>query len=105
VAKGWRLNSGYDNEIIWCELAKVIDPEMGLSVVDLGLVDEIDIRKEEISVNFHLRTPDYPTALALFIAGDIKERLVSVPGIRRAVVTLNNHVMAVQINRQINDMI
>ena len=54
---------------------------------------------------FHLRMPDYPTALALFIAGDIKVRLMSLPGIIKVVVILNDHIMAAQINRQINETV
>lgn len=105
MAKYWKYSSPNNDELVWNELSKVIEPEMGVSVVDLGLIDEIRIESENINIDFHLRMPDYPAALALFIAGDIKERMMALPGIVKAVVNLNDHIMSAQINRHINEAV
>ncbi len=103
MGKRWQTKFICNKNIILDELAKVIEPELGLSIVDLDLIDNIDINGETLNVSFHLRMPNYPTALALFIASDIKERLVLLPGVFKVVVELNNHAMSAQINRDINE--
>ena len=54
-------------------LESVIDPELGISVVDLGLIYDIQIEPGKISIDMTLTTPGCP--LAAMIASEVEERL------------------------------
>lgn len=54
-------------------LRKVIDPEIGINIVDLGLVYRIDILEDRTEVDFTLTSPGCP--LADTIDADIKNIL------------------------------
>ncbi len=49
-----------DQEAIVDALKTVIDPELNVNVVDLGLVYTIQTREDEIDVEMTLRTPACP---------------------------------------------
>jgi len=52
---------------------KVIDPELGVNVVDLGLIYDVDISEGKISVDMTLTTPGCP--LAGTLAAQVEEAL------------------------------
>jgi len=54
-------------------LENVIDPELGLNVVDLGLIYNIDIQEKKISIDMTLTTPGCP--LAGMLAGNVEQAL------------------------------
>jgi metal-sulfur cluster biosynthetic enzyme len=84
------------------ELSNVIDPEIGMSIVDMGLVDEVKIEGKKVSVSFHLSAPFCPPVFAMMIAKDIKNRLSKMVGVENSEVKLVGHIMADQINEAIN---
>lgn len=47
-------------DAILAALATVIDPEVGLDVVSLGLIYDLDISPEEVRVGMTLTTPGCP---------------------------------------------
>lgn len=89
-------------EEIMEELSNVIDPEIGMSIIDMGMVDEVKIEGDKVSVNFHLTAPFCPPVFAMMIAKDIKDRLSSMAGVKSSEVKLVGHIMADQINEIIN---
>jgi metal-sulfur cluster biosynthetic enzyme len=59
-------------------LKKVIDPEIGLNIVDLGLVYNVDVSDERIEVEFTLTSPGCP--LGNMITNDIKQVVAEATG-------------------------
>lgn len=49
-------------EKITKSLSNVIDPELGINIIDLGLVYDIRIKKNRIEVDFTLTSPNCPLA-------------------------------------------
>ncbi|MCP4294359.1 MAG: metal-sulfur cluster assembly factor [Proteobacteria bacterium] len=41
-------------------LKKVTDPELGINIIDLGLVYEIKVGKDQVSINMTMTTPACP---------------------------------------------
>jgi metal-sulfur cluster biosynthetic enzyme len=61
--KGDRMSEKkQEAEAIREALADVIDPEMGMSVVDLGFIRDIDITDEKVHVTMIFTTPFCPMA-------------------------------------------
>ncbi|MCF7688112.1 MAG: putative Fe-S cluster assembly protein SufT [Cephaloticoccus sp.] len=80
-----------DPETVWTQLRKVFDPEIPVNIVDLGLVYSMDIEKQEeegykVSVAMTLTAPGCGMGPA--IAEDAKSKILLVPGVDAADVTI-----------------
>jgi len=71
---------------MWTQLEKVIDPEMYISIVDLGLVYNVYVDKSHVHVDMTLTTLGCP--LFPVIERDIEARLTEVDGITSVKVQL-----------------
>jgi metal-sulfur cluster biosynthetic enzyme len=67
-------------------LLDVIDPELGVNIVDLGLVYDVRISDRDVEVVMTLTTQGCP--LGGFIEDEILDRLAQAPQIGRVAVTL-----------------
>jgi serine O-acetyltransferase len=67
-------------------LQPVIDPEIGISVVDLGMIREVIIEGDTVEVKMVLTAPFCP--LAGLITGQVRQAAAAVPGVKEATVTL-----------------
>lgn len=83
-------------------MSKIIDPELGRSIVELKLIDKLTVTGGSVDLEFHLTAPFCPPIFALKIASDIKAGLLSVPGVSEATVTLRGHYLADAVNKQVN---
>ncbi len=70
----------FSEEVIRERLRDVFDPEMRLSVVDLGLIYAIAIEGDTVHITYTLTTPACP--LAPVIAEQIRAAALDVPGVR-----------------------
>ena len=60
-------------------LEEVIDPELGLDFVSLGLVYDVEIEKDEVLVTFTLTTPACP--IGPQVSEQMKEFVGDLPGV------------------------
>jgi len=60
-------------------LCKVIDPEIGLNIVDVGLVYRVEVEEDHVEVDFTLTSPGCP--LADTIMADIQNEVSQATGI------------------------
>src|SRR5438046_2675407 len=63
-------------------LEEVIDPELGLDFVSLGLVYDVEIEKEDVYVTFTLTTPACP--IGPQVSEQMKEFVGDLPGVSAA---------------------
>lgn len=85
------------------ELKKVIDPEIGIPITEMKLIDDIKINGNDVLIEFHLTMPFCPPMFARKIASDIKEFVSKVKGVKSVQIKLKNHHMADEINKEINN--
>src|SRR5487761_181733 len=70
------------------KLREVIDPEIGLNIVDLGMVRNLEVLADTVNVRIALTVKGCP--LANTIENDINRILSQEPGISRVVVTMSS---------------
>ncbi len=67
-------------------LRHVLDPELGMSVVDLGLIYRLDIAAGRVGITMTLTTPSCPLHDA--IVGWVKAAVGTIPGVEDVAVVL-----------------
>ena len=76
------------------------DPHMGISIVDMGIVQNITVNGDEAKI---IIKPTNPGCMSITrIAADAKIKAESVEGIEKAVIIVEGHAMADSINEMIN---
>ncbi len=75
-----------DKEKVREALKEVIDPEIGINIVDLGLVYDIQIIEDSVYVKMTLTVPGCP--LGNFILTQAKEKIEELEGVKEANIEL-----------------
>ncbi len=88
---------------IFDELTKIVDPEIGVSIMELELVDKVDINEGNVDIDLHLTSPFCPAVFGFKIAQDVRDNVFKVSGIQNVKVNVSNHFMAEAINKQVNE--
>lgn len=70
----------------WEQLAHVYDPEIGLDLVNLGLIYDVRVRDGRVEVEMSLTTPGCPLSDAMPAA--VERAVDLVPGVRQVTVEL-----------------
>jgi metal-sulfur cluster biosynthetic enzyme len=88
---------------IFDELTKIVDPEIGVSIMELELVDKVDIDNRKVNVDLHLTSPFCPAVFGFKIAQDVRDNIYKLVDIQDVKVNVSNHFMAEAINKQVNE--
>lgn len=88
---------------IWTKLNYVVDPEIGVPIVELNLVEKLDISDDgKVYTEVRMTTPVCPAMFAYQIAEDVKRSIMEVEGVKEVQVKIKDHYMADIINQNIN---
>lgn len=68
------------------KLKDVLDPELHMSLMDLGLIYDVEIEDGTVKVTYTLTTPACP--LAPVIDGQIQDLLMDLPGVKEVTTDL-----------------
>jgi metal-sulfur cluster biosynthetic enzyme len=88
--------------MIFDELTKIVDPEINVSIMELELIDNIDIKDSAVKIDLHLTSPFCPAIFGFKIAQDVHDNLLKIDGIDDVKLNVSNHFMAEAINNQVN---
>ncbi|HYZ51082.1 MAG TPA: iron-sulfur cluster assembly protein [Nitrososphaeraceae archaeon] len=88
---------------IFDELTKIVDPEIGVSIMELELVDKVDLNDGKVNVDLHLTSPFCPAVFGFKIAQDVRDNIYKLQSIQDVKVNVSNHFMAEAINKQVNE--
>jgi len=75
-----------DEETVRAVLRKVKDPELNLSIIDLGLVYEVEVEDGDVHVQMTLTSPGCPSGPE--IISEAQHAIEAVEGVRTAEVEL-----------------
>jgi metal-sulfur cluster biosynthetic enzyme len=75
-----------DEEAVTEALSNVIDPELGLDFVELGLIYGVEIEGSNVNVTFTLTTPACP--IGPQVSEQIEEFVGELPGVEEVVPTM-----------------
>ena len=84
-------------------LSGVRDPELDEPITDLAFVSGLDINGDAVSVRLRLPTYFCAPNFAYLMVADAKASVLSIPGVRRARVVLDDHYASEAINTGVNE--
>ncbi|UCE91397.1 MAG: metal-sulfur cluster assembly factor [Methanobacteriota archaeon] len=87
-------------EPVIAALKTVVDPHTGMNVYDMGLISDIEVSGDSVSLTFMPTSPFCPVGFEL--AMSIREAALLVDGIERCEVKVVGHVRADEIVREVN---
>jgi metal-sulfur cluster biosynthetic enzyme len=79
-------------------LSGVRDPELDEPITDLKFVTDLRVTENAVDVRLRLPTPFCAPNFAYLMASDARDAVLSVPGVQRARVTLEDHHASGEIN-------
>jgi probable FeS assembly SUF system protein SufT len=87
AAEGEELTQEKLESLVWDQLKTCYDPEIPVNIVDLGLVylcelQEAEDGRKDVKVKMTLTAPG--CGMGPVLAGDVKHKLESLPGVRNA---------------------
>jgi len=84
------------------QISKIVDPEIGMLIVEMNLIDKLDVKDGNVDVEYHATTQFCPPVFALKISQDLKDGIASVKGVKSVKVLVTGHYFSDAINRQVN---
>jgi metal-sulfur cluster biosynthetic enzyme len=84
------------------QVSKIVDPEIGMPIVEMNLIDKLDVKDGDVNVEYHATTQFCPPVFALKISQDLRDGIASVKGVKNVRVMVTGHYFSDAINRQVN---
>jgi len=78
-------------------LKEIIDPHSNVSVYDMGLISDLKVAEDSVSLTFRPTSPFCP--LGVQLAMNIKRRLQKLSGVKKANVRVVGHCQEAMINK------
>ncbi len=75
-----------NEELVREQLKEVFDPELRMSIMELGLVYDVDIEDGKVKITYTLTTPACP--LGPVIEGQIQDMVTDLPGVKDVITDL-----------------
>jgi ATP-binding protein involved in chromosome partitioning len=91
-----------DHAAVRAAAGSVPDPEIRRSLAEMGLLDDVAILGDRVTVYFHLTSPLCPSRFATRIGQEIRRRVEAVPGVGSCEVVLRDHFLRERIQQLIN---
>ena len=87
--------------LIIARLKTVIDPETGADVMRMRLIEDLIVREDgEVSYTFRPSSPLCP--IAVYLIGQIKQAVATVPGVTKQQIEVTGYVAADELTKLIN---
>jgi metal-sulfur cluster biosynthetic enzyme len=90
-------------ERILLNLATVIDPETGVDVLRMRLVEELTVDEESGMVSYRFRPSSPLCPLAVTLALQIRQAVAAVEGVREQEIEVTGYVGANELNRLLRE--
>ena len=87
-------------ESVIASLKTVVDPHTGMNVYDMGLISDIEVAGNSVSLTFMPTSPFCPVGVEL--AKSIREAALLAEGVESCEVRVVGHVKADEINLEVN---
>jgi len=81
-------------------LKTVMDPETGMSMVEMQLISKVAEADGNVAIEFIPSSPMCP--IAFYLAQEIKEAALKVGGVKKVRVDCKGHMREEQINKSVN---
>ncbi|MBV9282262.1 MAG: iron-sulfur cluster assembly protein [Chloroflexi bacterium] len=78
------------------------DPEVRRPIASMGLLDDVQVEGDRVTVHYHLTSPLCPTKFATQIGREIRRRVEAVPGVGSCEVVLRDHYQRDRIQGLVN---
>ncbi len=83
------------------ELKKIIDPHTSQSVYDMGLIKNLEVKDDEVSLTFVPSSPFCP--LGVQLAFQIRDQLKNIEGVKKVYIKVEGHVQQDAINEMLKE--
>ncbi len=88
---------------VWQRLDIVCDPELDEPITDMGFVEDVDIKHDQVAVRFRLPTYWCSANFAYLMASDIRLEVEKLDWVSRVQVHLEDHMFEEQVNTGVNE--
>jgi len=83
-------NGPFSREAVHSVLQNILDPELGIGIVDLGLVEEVSVEEDgKVRITLILTSPACP--MAQEIAREIRRKISRLEGVKKVQVRIDRH--------------